>query len=167
MKQSSKVIALATAVVILGGVLLLSQRADSGCCASPEPSPLLTQGDQSTAAPASASEVALLFDYFQLNGTTGTLLVVMQNVGGTNTSVSTVYFDGSEFNNSFVMPSEACASFIIGSECSVTLAFGPESVLPPAQGTVHSFIVQTARGDRFEYSVTAGAGGANCGLAHC
>jgi len=167
MKQRSILFVMVTAVAILGGVLVPLQYARVACCAVPRPPSQPAQGGQKTAAPASTTDVALLFYYFQINGTTGNLLVVLQNIGALNTSISNVYFDDSPFNSAFVVPDGVCANFVVGRECRMTLAFGPGSVLPPTQGSVHSFVVETADGNRFGYSVTAGAGGADCGLAHC
>jgi len=158
---------IATAVAVLGGVLVPLQYGQVACCGVPQPSSPSTQGGQKTAAPASTTEVALLFYYFQLNGTTGTLLAVLQNIGTLNTSISNVYFDNSPFQSSSMTLDGVCANLLIGRECRMTLAFGPGSVLPPAQGSVHSLAIETASGDRFDYRVAAGAGGADCGLAHC
>lgn len=166
-KQRSIVIALTVTLAVLAGVLLPTQYARVVCCSPPNPPSRLGQGWEVTTAPAATLDVALLFYYFQLNGTTGDLLVVLQNVGSLNTSLSGVYYDDSPFSSSFVTSSGACALFVIGSECRLTLAFGPGSLLPPAQGTSHSLAVVTAGGNRFEYMVAAGAGGADCGLAHC
>jgi hypothetical protein len=167
MRQRSIAVVLATAVAILGGVLVPLQYAQVVCCASPRSPSQLTQGGQTATAAANTTEVALLLYYFQVNGTTGSLFVVLQNIGRLNTSVSSVYFDDSLFNSSFVMPSEACGTFVIGSECRMTLAFGLGSLLPPPMASTHSFSVETTGGDRFEYSVVAGEGRANCGLAYC
>lgn len=157
----------ATAAVILGGVLVPLQFARVACCALPSPSSQLAQDGQGTAVAASTPEIALLFYYFQLNGTTGNLLFVMQNIGRLNTSVANVYFDGSPVSSSFMTSNGVCADFLIGLECRMTLAFGPGSMFPPVRGSVHSLAIQTAGGGKFDYSVTAGAGGADCGLAHC
>jgi hypothetical protein len=157
----------ATTAIILGGVLLPLQFARVACCALPRPSSQLAQDGQGTAAAASTPEIALLFYYFQLNGTTGNLLFVMQNIGRLNTSVANVYYDGSPVNSSLLTSSDICAAFLIGLECRMTMAFGPESLLPPVQGSVHSLEIQTAGGGRFDYSVIAGTSRADCGLAHC
>lgn len=167
MKQRSIAIMVATTAIILGGVLVPLQFARVACCALPKPSSQPTQDGQGTAAAVSTPEIALLFYYFQVNGTTGNLLFVMQNIGRLNTSVTNVYFDGSPVNSSFVTSNDVCAAFFIGLECRMTLAFGPGSMFPPVQGSVHSLAIQTAGGGKFDYSVTAGAGGADCGLAHC
>ena len=154
-------------MAILGDAYIYSQYRQPNCCASQSITFSSTQGGQTTTAPVGAPEVALLFYNFQLNGTTGSLNVVLQNIGNSSTSVSNVYFDASPFDNSFVTLGKGCAVFDIGHECEITLAFGPESLLPPVPGSAHSFAVEISGGVQFEYRVTAGMAGANCGLAHC
>lgn len=167
MKQRTTVIAVVVVVAILGGVYIPSQYLQLVCCASPKPSSQSTQPGQTNTPPAITPDIALLFYYFQLNGTEGSLLVVLQNIGSLNTSVSYVNFDGSQFKNSSTVLDKGCASWGIGLECKITLVFGPGSLPPPANGSTHSFAVAVAGGNRFQYIVTAGEERANCGLAHC
>ena len=139
------------------------QLAQVACCAPPT-SPF-TQGAQGTNT--TTPTIAFVFYSFQLNGTAGNLLFIAQNTGRVNTSVLNVYYDDSPVNDSFVTSNDFCAAFLVGLQCRMTLAFGPASLPLPAQGSLHSFRIQTSDGGSLDYTVTAGMSGANCGLAHC
>lgn len=94
---------------------------------------------------------------FQVNGSAGSLFVVIKNYGNSSTRVSSVSFDGAPFNGSGLTLDNGCRNFISGAECGITLAFGPASLSAPAHGSNHSLVVVTTSGDQLGYNVTAGA----------
>jgi hypothetical protein len=113
-----------------------------------------TQTPEYTASPRKSSQQFLLLSYnFQVNGSTGSLFVVIKNYGPSNTSVTSVLFDGTAFNKSALSLDNGCVPFAIGSECGITLLFGPASYPPPAGGTL---TVVIASGEQLAYDVVAG-----------
>jgi hypothetical protein len=91
---------------------------------------------------------------FQVNGTGGSLFVVLKNYAAVNMSVTSVSLDGVSFGGAYVVLGQQCQNFVMNQECSITLNLGGPHP-PPADGSAHSLVVGTVSGTS-TYSVVAG-----------
>ena len=97
----------------------------------------------------------LLLTYnFQVNGTGGSLFLVLKNYGTEELRVASVSFDQAPVTPPALALDLGCTNFVMGAECGITLAFGPSDV--PANGTAHTLVVSMVSGVQLTYSVTAG-----------
>jgi hypothetical protein len=116
------------------------------------PGPTTSTGVQTT---AQSGSIPVMLSYnFQVNGTGGTLFVVLKNYAASNMSVTAVSLDGTNFSGGYLALDHGCQNFVMGQECGITLSFGGQHS-PPADGSAHSLVIGTIAGAS-TYSVVAG-----------